>query len=135
MGKYMKEEVEKAFGDPEHHYRFAARLNWTGHTLEDPVLKNLADFVNFVGDEHINSNWFTGIHKKTLQGYFLKKFDSVTCKDFVIIGLQHPAKENSLCGLEMFCFQLIFNTLIKGAFYQAVEANDLKKVHGPKLTD
>jgi hypothetical protein len=138
MGKYMKEEVEKALGDSNstepRHYRFAARLNWKGEELRNQDLSGLNNYLVYVGEES-DEEKHTGIQKSTLQGYFLKRYDSGTCEDFVFIGLQNPNKKNSLWGIEMFCSGLILGTVINGAFYQTVEANDLKQVHGPKKND
>jgi hypothetical protein len=135
MGKYMRDEVEKAQND-EGHYRFVAKLSWTGD-LDKTTQYGLDHFLDAVGDEE-NKHKHTGIQKATLQGYYLRQYATGTPpkpQHFVIIGLQHPKREHSKFGLEEFCSKLIFDTIISGAFYQTVEANDLKNVHGPKKTD
>lgn len=132
MGKYMSKEVERVQAD-EDHYRFVAKLSWTGD-LDPPTQFGLDHYLDAVGAEH-DEDQHTGIHKDTLQCYYLRKFGTGTPQKpqhFVIIGLQNPHKKHSKWGIEEFCSKLIFDTIIKGVFYQVVEANDLKQVYGPK---
>jgi hypothetical protein len=139
MGKYKKDLVKEL--REKKHSLFAASLRWEG-SLDDDRKTRLEQHVKLVDipeepapSPHHHPELHTRIHKETLQGYYLQKFFDNSPHRFVIIGFHDPGQEDSAWGMEQFCSALIFKqkrgdalTNVRGSFYQAVEANDLKNV-------
>ena len=118
MGKYMLAEVTRALN--EGLFRFALKFTWPQSAHEDAMARfnRYRDYANQ-----------TGIHRETLQGYYLKTPDGGPTRVFVVIGLCDPKEEKGRHSLEKFCRAIMFDTEIQAAFMHPVEAKELKPVH------
>ncbi len=118
MGKYLNELVEEALN--EGHFRFAIRFTWPRSADQDAQVR-FNRYRNYAKE--------TGIHDKSLQGYYLKGSDGSPTRMFVVIGLCDPKDQRGRYGLEKFCKLLMFDTEIQATFMHPVEAKELKQVH------